>query len=166
MLLTRVVPAVAAMAMLAACSPTAGTALVTGGQTISEADLTRMTESCTQIVGQEIARGDIVRILIMGTVFDELATSAGQDVPEEQLTELAGEILSNGDAMMNDADCRPVAVGAVKNQLLSEVDPESALDVLKGLNVQMNPRYGRFTPGEDALFATTGSLSVPADAQQ
>jgi uncharacterized lipoprotein YajG len=67
MLLTRVVPAVAAMAMLAACSPTAGTALVTGGQTISEADLTRMTESCTQIVGQEIARGDIVRILIMGT---------------------------------------------------------------------------------------------------
>jgi hypothetical protein len=68
--------------------------------------------------------------------------------------------------MMNDADCRPVAVGAVKNQLLSEVDPESALDVLKGLDVQMNPRYGRFTPGEDALFATTGSLSVPADAQQ
>jgi hypothetical protein len=68
--------------------------------------------------------------------------------------------------MMNDADCRPVAVGAVKNQLLSQVDPESAMDVLKGLDVQMNPRYGRFTPGEDVLFATTGSLSVPADAQQ
>ena len=40
------------------------------------------------------------------------------------------------------------------------------MDVLKGLDVQMNPRYGRFTPGEAAIFATTGSLSVPADAQQ
>ena len=166
MKLTRVVPAVAAMAMLAACSPTAGTALVAGGQTVTEADLTRMTESCTHIVGQEIARADIVKILIMGSVFDELAVSAGQDVTEDQIAQMAGEILSSGDAMMNDADCRPVAVGAVKNQLLSQVDPESAMDVLKGLDVQMNPRYGRFTPGEDVLFATTGSLSVPADAQQ
>mgnify|MGYP002143962445 CR=1 FL=1 len=64
MKLTRVVPAVAAMAMLAACSPTAGTALVAGGQTVTEADLTRMTESCTQIVGQEIARADIVLLLV------------------------------------------------------------------------------------------------------
>ena len=111
MKLTRVVPAVAAMAMLAACSPTAGTALVAGGQTVTEADLTRMTESCTQIVGQEIARADIVKILIMGSVFDELAVSAGQDVTEDQIAQMAGEILSSGDAMMNDADCRPVAVG-------------------------------------------------------
>ena len=136
MLLTRVVPAVAAMAMLAACSPTAGTALVAGGQTVSEADLTRMTESCTRIVGQEIARADIVKILIMGAVFDELAASAGQDVTEDQITQMAGEILSAGDAMMNDVDCRPVAVGAVKNQLLSQVDPDSAMDVLTGLDVQ------------------------------
>ena len=89
MKLTRVVPAVAAMAMLAACSPTAGTALVAGGQTVTEADLTRMTESCTQIVGQEIARADIVKILIMGSVFDELAVSAGQDVTEDQIAQMA-----------------------------------------------------------------------------
>ncbi len=166
MKLTRVVPAVAAMAMLAACSPTAGTALVVDGQSVSEADLTRMVDNCTQIVGQEIPRGDVVRILIMGSVFDGLATASGQTVEDDQFTEIAGQMLTNGDAMIRDADCGPVALAAIKNNMLAEVDQNAALDVLNGLDVQMNPRYGRFTPGEAAIFATTGSLSVPADAQQ
>ena len=162
MKLTRVVPAVAAMAMLAACSPTAGTALVVDGQSVSEADLTRMADGCSQILGQEIPRPDVVKILIMGHVFDGLAASSGQAIEDDQLKTVAGQMLTNGDAMVGDPDCGPVALAAIKNQMLAEVDQEAALAVLKGLDVQMNPRYGRFTPGEDALFATTGSLSVPA----
>lgn len=59
----------------------------------------------------------------MGSVFDELAVSAGQDVTEDQIAQMAGEILSSGDAMMNDADCRPSPSARLKNQLLSQVDP-------------------------------------------
>ncbi|MFT3888971.1 MAG: hypothetical protein QM713_12525 [Arachnia sp.] len=163
MKLTRVVPAVAAMALLAACSPTAGTAVVIDGTAISEAHLSSAIEACKPILGPELSRGAVVHVLIMGAVFDKMIESLGQPVTDEQLDELANEMYpATGTAMLASEGCREVGLAAIKNELLPQVDAAAAMTALRSLDVQMNPRYGKFTPSEEGLFVESGSLSVPS----
>jgi hypothetical protein len=162
MKLTRLVPLVAAAALFAACSPTAGTALVVDGASYSESDIDRTVQGCADAMGvtpQDIVRPAVVQSLLLGGVFDRLADEYGH-LSNETIDEVAaqGEFAS----MMQSQDCLPLIRASVKTSLLQQVDFEAVQTAARQADVQLNPRYGKWIPEDPALMDVSPSLSVPA----
>lgn len=168
---SRLVPAVAALALLAACSPMPGTAAVVGSTTYTETTLTKMVNGCAAALGttpDKLSRRGIVQNLVIGGVFDTIAASTGKTVSTADVDTMVPQALQSGAAMLANADCAPLARAATKSALLQQISDQDLLQkALLETSVQMNPKYGTFEPTTTGLFGESGSLSVlAADAQQ
>lgn len=160
---TRLVPAaIAAVALLAGCSPTAGTALVVDGTRFTEAQIDEISAGCAEaleIGPDQIRRAGVVGTLILGKVFD----SFGTEVVEQDLQALSEQ--QGSGQLFSNAACKPLAIADAKIQLMGSLDEATVLQAASGLDVQLNPRYGKWQPESGALIDPSGSLSVPVVLQ-
>lgn len=164
MKLMRLVPAVAAVALLAACAPSPSTAVVVDGTTYTEAAITQVSKDCAQALGIEysqIKRSAVVRTFILGGLFDKMAKMGDQPVSEESMD---AYIRQNDPTMLSNAGCVPLARASAKGNLLSQADPAGLQAAMAALDVKLNPRYGTWQPKIDAPFTDDGSLSIPVAA--
>lgn len=160
--LTAVVAGSAAAILLGACSPLPGTAVSVEGVTISENTIEAAVNGCASALNVETSdlnRIGIVQILTMGEVSKVLLADAG--LTDEMIDQAAS---SNAELqqMLTDKDCAPLVRAQVWQGFLSQTAGEDILGQLQGVDVQMNPRYGRWSPDETQLFVQSGSLSNPA----
>ena len=162
MKLTRLVPAaVAAVALLAGCSPTPGTALIVDGNRYTEGQVDQIVDGCAEaleITSDQIRRSGVVGTLLLGELFDSFEA----DVSDEDLEAAAGQMGSQ--QLFDVDDCRPLALANTKVQMLGGLDPQMIQDGAQGLDVQLNPRYGKWAPDTPQLLDGSGSLSVPTVA--
>lgn len=173
MKLIRVVPAVAAVAMLAACSPMPGVALVAGDTTYSESQVDDIMTGCAEALEVDVNQLDrrgVVQNLLLGSVFDTVASQGetGQAPSDAEIDELVPQATSGGDKMLANSDCAPLARAVTKFTLLQQVSDEQLLrDGLVDTHVQLNPIYGTWVPEDpNVLFNTSGSLSILASNAQ
>lgn len=166
----RLVPAVAAVAMLAACSPAPGTAAVVGSTTYTEKALTKMVNGCAaalKTTPDKLSRRGIVQNLVIGGVFDTVAEIHGQPIADADVDKMVPQALENGAAMLANPDCVPLARAATKSALLQQVGDSALLkQALNETTVKLNPRYGTYEPSTTNLFGDSGSISVLAKNAQ
>lgn len=163
MKLIRVVTAVAAVALLGACSPMPGTAAVVNGTTISEADIDRALVGCAEALGttkDAFVRQGAVQTMALGSIFDKLASDFG-GFDDAKVDELGKQQGGDQAAMLNNEDCRPLARQSIKVGLLQQLDQNAIMAAFKTADVQLNPRYGRWNPTDTSIFGSS-SISVPA----
>lgn len=164
----RLVPAaIAAVALLGACSPMPSTAAVVEGTRISEADVERTVVGCAAAVNVEpaqVKRGVIAQILTMGEVSKYLLADAG--VEEAMVDQIAAQDDSSKQMLAN-VDCAPLVRAQGWQTLLSQAAGADILDQIAAVDVQLNPRYGTWAPSSQSLFLESGSMSVlGGDTQQ
>lgn len=160
MKLTRLVPAVAAIALLAGCSPTPGTALIVEGTRYTESQIDEIVDGCAEaleITSDQIRRPGVVGTLLLGGLFD----SFGAEIADADLEAAGAE---GSEQLFAVESCRPLALANTKTQLLSNLDQQMLMDGAQTLDVQLNPRYGRWQPASESLLDPSGSLSVPTVA--
>lgn len=160
--LTAVVAASAAAALLGACSPLPGTAVAVEGVTISENSIEAAVNGCASALNVEttdLNRVGIVQIMTLGEVSKVLLADSGVT---DELIDQAAAASAEMQQMMGHADCAPLARAQVWQGFLSQAAGEDILEQLQGVDVQMNPRYGRWSPDETQIFSQSGSLSTPA----
>lgn len=166
MKLTRLVPAaIAAVALLAGCNPTGGTALIVGEERFSETQVDAIVEGCAEALGTEtnqIRRQGVVGTLLLGGIFDAM----GLPSTDEEIVAMGEQQVPGTADLMAVEACEPLAVANVKTSLLSQVDPQLISAAAGGVEVQLNPRYGKWLPGTAQLLDPSGSLSVPSVAFQ
>ncbi|WP_139650869.1 hypothetical protein [Tessaracoccus massiliensis] len=165
MKLTRLVSAAAAVVLLAGCSPTPGTALVVDGTRYSENQITQISEACAEamnISAEQMNRRGIVGTLLLGGLFD----SFGADITDDQLQELGAQQGPESEQLFTVDECRPLALADVKVKMLGQLDQQFLFDGANGLDVQLNPRYGKWEPTSPELIDMSGSLSEPVAVEQ
>ncbi|AQP51406.1 hypothetical protein [Tessaracoccus flavescens] len=166
MKLTRVIPAVAAVALLGACSPMPGTAAVLDGKTYSHADVDRMADACNKVLGADSLNGQFVMTsLVGGFLFEKVAEAAGAEIPDEQIDAMLVQSVDGAQALLDEEDCAPVMRAYAKSANLAQLDQAAVQSVAQDADVELNPRYGRWDPNAASLLAQSGSLSVPAAEQ-
>lgn len=161
MKLTRLVPLVAAAALLAGCSPTPGTAASVDGIGISHAEVDRMVQGCREGVGIEdpnLNGGLVARTFILSRLFDRAVE--GVEDARGMITAVEDLTRQQAPALMADDDCADFAVLSMKTQLLGQViQSEEQNQHVLDADVQLNPRYGTFDIAT-LDSAPSGSLSV------
>lgn len=166
MKLTRLVPAaIAAVALLAGCSPTAGTALVVHGTRYTETDVTQIVDGCAEALGVEsgqLLRQGVVFTLLQGGLFD----SFGGDIDDAGVRALGAQSVPNSEQLFSVNECHPLALANVKSGLIQQVDPSFVYEAAENLEVKLNPRYGKWEPGTQHLITPSGSLSEMAPTDQ
>lgn len=163
MKLTRVITAVAAVALLGACSPMPSTAAVINGTTVSEADVDRALEGCAEALGttkDAFVRQGAVQTMALGSVFDQLADDFG-GFDDAQIDELGNQQGGEQAAMLANEDCRPLARQSIKVSLLQQLDQTAVMAAFADADIELNPRYGRWNPTDTSIFGSS-SISVPA----
>ncbi|MDO5675980.1 MAG: hypothetical protein Q4G35_00565 [Propionibacteriaceae bacterium] len=161
MKLTRLVPAaVAAVALLAGCSPTPGTALVVDGTHYTEGQVSEIVDGCAEaldITPDQIRRSGVVGTLLLGKLFDSLVTDTSEADIQAMAEQFQAEQLFDVEA------CKPLALANIKTQLLGTVGNDDViLEAASALDVQLNPRYGKWDPASGTLLYPSGSLSEPS----
>lgn len=161
MKLTRLVPvAVAAVALLAGCTPTSGTAAVVDGARLSEARVGEIIDGCIAASGgteENFPRRAVVQNFLVARLFDRVAAEA-QDVTTEQLKQIAQQQYPT---FMADDACAELAIDSTKVGFLEQVDRNHVIGEAAAADVELNPRYGAWNPRAEGLF-DSASLSVPA----
>ena len=160
MKLTRLIPMVAAVSLLAACSPTPGTAVSFDGATLSEARVGQIIDGCveaTDAKAESFPRRAVVQTFMVGRLFDRVARDAGLD--DSMIEEVATQ---NYSIMMDDEACKSLAIDSVKASFLEQVDRAQVITEAQEADVELNPRYGAWEPNDVQLFVNSGSISVPA----
>ncbi|MCG6566931.1 hypothetical protein [Tessaracoccus sp. ZS01] len=165
---TRLAPAVAAVAavgLLAGCSPTAGTALVVDGNRYTESEVTQIVDGCAealQVAPDQLRRQGVVGTLLLGGLFD----SFGAEISEEDLRAAGAQSAQGSEQLFSVEDCKPLALANVKTTMLGQLEPQFIEEAANNLDVQLNPRYGKWEPWTQQLLNTSGSLSEPVVAPQ
>ncbi|MDF1488741.1 SurA N-terminal domain-containing protein [Tessaracoccus caeni] len=162
MKLTRLVPAVAALALLAACTPAPSTVALVGGTPVTAADLQRSIDGCAElgITTQQLPVKQHVLLLAAGELVDQAAEARGFEVSDGELKSLAEQ---NGSAdLLGNEECAKLAYPGVKLTLLGQAAGQDELIAeLKAIEVDVNPRYGEWD-AEALGLAGSGSLSLPS----
>lgn len=167
MLLKRVVPLVAAAALFAGCSPMPSTAAQVGDTRISESQVDGVVAGCESVgIGpNQVDRNTLVMSEILGAVAEEIAADLGHSVTDEEALAVLRQ--TSGDSpVLRDPECARIAAAGSKLQILvSKLGEDADMAVLQQMfedvDVELNPRYGRWDPAGDGVTGT-GSMSVPS----
>lgn len=168
MKLTRLIPAaVAAVALLAGCSPTASTALQVNGTTITENQIDSYARGCAEALGideGQILRKALVQTVLMGEIMSPLLTDAG--VTDEQVDAYAAQQGGETAALIKNEECRPFGRTNLRVAIVSQtLDQATWTQLLDKSTVTLNPKYGRFDPeGTQSILTDSGSISIAAEA--
>lgn len=160
MKLFRAIPAIAAVALLGACSPMPSTAIVVNGTSFSNAQVEGIADACNQVIKQdEISPELVVQVFIIGAIFDQMAKDEGQAITDEQVDAVVVQQIQVGQTMLNDKECAPFVRNFVKATTLSDADQALVKAARTQVAVEVNPRYGRWDP-LSGLNPQTGSISI------
>ncbi len=167
MKLIRVATAVAAVALLGACSPTSGTAAVVDGRVLTNSDVDAAIAGCAIAAGideSEIGRSSMVQTLVLGRALAPLIEGFDQ-MPDDQINQVAQGLGMNMAPLLANEGCNEFGRAAVlTNSLGQTLGSQGVAQALADTDITVNPQYGRFDPTQATLFTSTGSLSVPAAA--
>lgn len=165
MKLTRLVPVVAAVALIAGCSPMPSTAAQVGDTRITESQLDADAASCESvgITSAQVSRGQLVQAELLGAIAEELAAMNGVTVSDEEALALL-QTNSPDSSALGDPECARVAAQSAKLQLVvtamgDNADLNALQQQFESVEVQLNPRYGVWDPAGSGVTGT-GSLSV------
>ncbi|MFD0866384.1 hypothetical protein ACFQ06_11280 [Tessaracoccus lubricantis] len=164
MKLTRLAPAlagIAAVGLLAGCSPTGGTALVVDGNRYTESEVDQIIDGCAealQVAPDQLRRQGVVGTLLLGGLFD----SFGADITDEEVRAAGSQQAQGSEQLFSVSDCEPLALANVKTSMLAQLEPQFIEEAANNLDVQLNPRYGKWEPWTQQLLSESGSLSLPA----
>lgn len=148
--LLKVVTAVLiAVLALGACSARPGTAAVVDGRTITEAEL---AAAATELnVFLNLASTDVLAMLILVAPRAEVATENGLTYSDDTVQQALADAYANAGhpAPARFAESTLVAARSIlldqqlsQSQFAAEVRERAA-----GMDVELNPRYGTWTPG-------------------
>ncbi|AQP47970.1 hypothetical protein BW730_11215 [Tessaracoccus aquimaris] len=167
MKLIRVATAVAAVALLGACSPTSGTAAVVDGRVLTTTEVENTVAGCASAIGvdkSQVNRSVIAQSLVLGRALAPLIDGFDQ-MPDDQILQVGQGIGIDTTPLLANADCNEFGRAAVlTNSLLQSLGAQGVAQALADTDITVNPQYGRFDPAQATLFTSTGSLSVPAAA--
>ena len=165
MKLTRIIPVVAAALALGACSPSASTAAVLGGEVITEASVDAALAGCAEALSidtSQLVRQGAVQTMALASVFDSVVAQFGE-FTDEQVEELGTSQGGQQADMLANEDCHRLALDSVKVSLLGQLDQQVVTQALTAADIEVNPRYGRWNPTSQNLF-DSASISVSSDA--
>ena len=158
--------AVAALG-LSACSPTPNTALVMNGTSYSLGAVAATAEACNEVLGSEqVTDRGVVSNLIASGIFDDIAKKASQEITQETLDAYLVQSVQGADAMLKDEGCAPFARTYMKAQLLGQISEENVRAAAAGVDVDLNPRFGRWDPAGASLISNSGSMSIATTQTQ
>lgn len=162
MKLTRLVPAVAALALLAACTPAPSTVALVGGTPVTAADLQRSIDGCAElgITTEQLPERRHALLLAAGELVDQAAEARGISVSDGELTALA-EQGGFADLLGNEECAKLARPGAMLGLLSQAVSQDELIAQIQGIDVEVNPRYGEWDV-ETLDFVGSGSLSLPS----
>ena len=167
MKLIRVATAVAAVALLGACSPMSGTAAVVDGRVLTTSEVEQTAAGCASAIGidqTQVNRGAIAQSLVLGRALAPLIEGFDQ-MPDDQINQVAQGLGMNMAPLLANEGCNEFGRAAVlTNSLGQTLGSQGVAQALADTDITVNPQYGRFDPTQATLFTSTGSLSVPAAA--
>lgn len=157
---SRVIAPLAALVLLAGCgTPSAATAFVVDGKTVTQSTVDDVAEGCAVLAKQPAAaiRGQVAQYLLVGQVAD--AVSARLSKPISAAAEAAALKQIGGESLAADQACAPAARGLARYAAISALAGKEKLASTVGeLDVKVNPAYGTWDPAK-ATFTGSGSLS-------
>ncbi len=163
--------AVAAVALLAGCSGQPGAAAVVDGRTISTAELARAAEELKPIFNGA-GTNDVLGVLINEPFATEVAAERGVGVSDQQALDLLRSVTEQalGEEAAADAEFGEGALAVARYSLavtgLRDVpDAQDAMleyqEKISAADVEVNPRFGDYTPETGVTAPTAPSWIVP-----
>lgn len=160
MSLARLVVPVAALVVLAGCSPSPSTAANVAGTVITESALSETVDGCAEL-GVVQSRQTMLNVLVVGEVAKEAARLMGVQIDQAAIDEAAAADPQITALMANPGCAKAVETNLVVSLLVPKVDQQKLMDQIAGIDVKLNPRYGQWDPAT-ASVGGSGSVSVPA----
>lgn len=161
----RVIAPLAGVVLMAGCSmPAPSVAAKVGTDVITEKTVTQIAEGCSKLLQAEpnALRLDIVRMLMQGSIARQVAAAEKIDVSATAKDTLLAQAPQMA-ALKDDPQCANIAEAFATVQVtVASLGGEAPL-IAKGgeLSVELNPRYGVWSPKTLAM-AGTGSISQAA----
>lgn len=156
-----------ALALLAGCAPSAGTAMVINDSKVSVSHIDALTEGCQTALdnagkGGDYPEGEVSQAVAswvaQGLVADALIERDNITVSDDDLQK-ARSGLRNEDVFTSTADCADAFMGIVKlTAYVSLEGRDKALAEASDIEVEVNPRYGQWNTA-DLTIDGSGSLS-------
>ena len=155
-------PIVACVALLSGCAQ--GPSVVASGQdfTVREAELEAAYEGCKE-VGLELGpddRRDVVSNLVHGAAFEAMVDKLDLEVSDEDVRTM---LRTNPQAavLIQDPRCERVVWGSgILNVVREQVTLEDVQQFLAEQEIEVNPRYGAWSPESLVVEEQSGSLAV------
>lgn len=171
--LAHVLAAGAAVALVAGCSPSPANAAVINGQNIRESKVDATIEGCMSVgamtEGPDLRRAVVENLIVMEGSH-EVARQQDLDISESSINEM---VQGNPGlaAYMDDEACGDYIRGDANTFLvLQEVDPQTFLEAMHDMDIQVNPKYGQWstdpTPGAQFPIGIQGSGSISGESEQ
>lgn len=160
MKLIRLVPVVAAVSLLAACSPAPSTVAVVNGERITSEDLQRTLDGCAEVgYGTDVVpRKAHVMYLTAGELMRQLAAGHGFELNSGEVRAVAAQ--NNPPELLANEDCAElVFAGSALSLMLENFTEDELVAELSQADVEVNPRYGRWDADQLGLTGD-GSLSI------
>lgn len=168
-----VIGAIAAVAVLAGCAGDPGMVVEIDGRTITEAELDRVAEELGPFL-TDASRGAVLTALVQSEAGIVLGERNDIEVTDKQARTFLNETAEK--AAVEPSEWGKGSLTIARMQVLREdlallPDPEAATaqyeEILAGLDVTVNPRYGEYDPATGEIRALQHDwIVVPAaDAQ-
>ena len=161
------VAAFAALAVLAGCSPSGGTAAIVNGEKIADSQVVAATNACIAsiadvggaITGSDVGvfRSSVVTLSVVSELARQFTEKSGAEEPEE--ADLLAILEQGGipvQAYTQNETCKQLMVGL---GLHSYYATTKRVQYFNNVEVTVNPRYGQFDV-ETLQLAGTGALAV------
>lgn len=148
----------ATVALLISGCGTADTAAVVDGRTISEAGVLRASEQIADYAQRAMPARDILnRLVVLPTVLEVLGERGVTVTDAAARSAVAG--IGDPSPYLVDLAKLDLAIGQMTQEDMMEVTGR-----LADLDVEINPRYGRFNPQQASIEATVPDWLVSSDA--
>ena len=164
---------IAALAV-SACASRPGTAAVVDGRTVLERDLSQASAELTQVLGQQVNSQAVLQILIVAPTMIQVASRNGVSISADQAEDfLDEEAAAGGQEATDEYDPGTITVGRylLLDNLVRSA-PEGAQigaelqEEINGLDVELSPRYGEWTPEQGPVPVHPEWILEPAAEQE
>lgn len=147
-----------AAAVLSGCGQAPSTALQVGDRTISMSELDESTQACLAAFPND-PEGDVRPVVangLYGAAIADVLGASGTTIPDADVN----ASLDSLGATNLDATCRTALKGVLEARLLSEkLGADKTAELLKDVQVTVNPAIGDVNSTKTEVVARSGSLS-------
>ncbi len=151
--------------ILTACTPGGNVAYQVGSQQVEVSTVEQAYQGCEQVLGGQgdpQLRSQVLNALIQGSLTAEVAANRGEPNTQEERDAVI-ELMPELQKMADDPHCRVVVEAQADiNLALSKFGQDTVINDLADIEVELNPRYGRWDPAQLGAGGT-GSLAIPGE---